>query len=715
MNRTPSMGSQPFFVHDSDYKMLVESVVDYAIFMLDSHGYIVTWSRGAERINGWSADEIIGRHFSTFYPQEDLDRGKPTWELKVAAEVGRFEDEDWRIRKDGSRFWANVVITALYDPSGELRGFAKVTRDLTERRKAAETAIELAREQTARALAEASEAQLRESHGREQALARRLEIILQGVADGITVQDRSGRLMYANDAAARLCGFPSAAGLLATPTQEIIERFEMLDESGAPLDPEMLPGRQALRGANPQPMLLLVREKSTGREWWSRIRSRAVLDDAGRPELAINIWHDVTAEHRERSTLSFLVQATSTLSESLDPERTLRSLADLLVPELADWCVIDLFERGAIRSVAIAHRDPERIALARALRERYPPDLDAPMGVPQVIRTGRSELYRQIPDEMLAATARDEEHLALVRQLQLRSVLVVPLSDRGRIFGAMSLVWAESAGSYDEGDLALAEELGRRAGIAIENARLYQEAQAAIARRDEFFSVASHELRTPLMTLEMHLTALLKYATDGRLFELSNETVIERLQKTRNQSLRLTQLVTELLDVSRITGGRILLEREQLDLVELSREIVDRFEAAAVQAGSSLELIAHRPIVGAWDRGRVEQVLTNLVENALKYGGRNPVTIELSHESPWARVSVHDRGIGIRPEDQSRIFERFERTDAARNYGGLGLGLWIVRQICEAHGGRVEVSSRPNEGSTFTVHLPIHPPDQSAQ
>ncbi len=495
--------------------------------------------------------------------------------------------------------------------------------------------------------------------------------------------------------------------MLAATSAEIIERFDVLDESGRPANFDMLPGRQALRGEHPKPVTLHVRERSTGREWWTRVQASPVFDVDGRPELAINIWHDVTSERSQQDALRFLVQATSTLSETLDLDQTLRALADLLVPGLADWCGIDLLEAGVIRSVAVAHRDADKIALARVLRERYPPKLEAPRGVPNVLKTGVSELYPEVTNEMLVAGARDEEYLRLVRELSLRSIMIVPLNLRGKIFGAMTLVFAESARRYRADDLALAEELGRRAGIAIENARLYREAQKAIARRDDFLSVASHELRTPLMTLELHLTALLQYATDGRLAQLAPDKVIDRFQKARKQSQRLAQLASELLDVSRMADDRLVLQRERFDLVALAQELVDRFETAAAHAGSTLQLIASAPVVGEWDKGRVDQIMTNLVENALKYGARRPIELRLSTEGARAVIEVRDHGIGVASEDLDRIFQRFERTEAARNLGGLGLGLWIVRQICEAHGGTVDVTSQPNEGSTFTVYLPV--------
>ena len=190
-----------------DYRLLVDSIADYAIFMLDVDGRVATWNLGAEKIKGYSADEIIGRHFSVFYAAADIASGRPERVLERARAAGRAEDEGLRARKDGSLFWANVVITALRDENGALRGFGKVTRDLTARRAAEENERELLREKTARAAAEAAERERRQSEERYRALSRRLEIVLEGVADGITVQDRTGRVIFANSAAARLCGF----------------------------------------------------------------------------------------------------------------------------------------------------------------------------------------------------------------------------------------------------------------------------------------------------------------------------------------------------------------------------------------------------------------------------------------------------------------------------------------------------------------------------
>lgn len=360
-------------------------MLDYAIFMLDTAGHIASWNAGAERMKGWRRDEIVGRHFSVFYPEQDVAANKPGFELETASRVGRFEDEGWRLRKDGTRFWANVVITALRDREGTLRGFAKVTRDFSERR---------ASEETARRLAE--------------------------------------------------------------------------------------------------------------------------------------------------------------------------------------------------------------------------------------------------------------------------------------------------------------ETAARRA------------AQEAIAVRDEFLSIAGHELKTPLTALLFHAESLAKSAP-----VLPGKDVADRAARMARNAQRLARLVDEMLDVSRIAAGRLTLEREEIDLAALAREMVSRVGGAAARAGSRIDLSAPERLVGSWDRLRIEQVLENLLTNAVKYGRGLPIDVRMEASGRVARLVVRDRGLGIAPEDQARIFERFERAVSSRHYGGLGLGLWIARQTVEAHGGRIRVRSKLDDGAEFTVDLPLGAGDRA--
>jgi PAS domain S-box-containing protein len=686
------------------FRLLVDRVDAYAIFMLDPQGRVTTWNTGAARLKGYSTAEILGRHISTFYTPEDVRDGKPFRALQVASSDGAYEEEGWRIRKDGTRFWASVVLTALYDERDQLRGFAKITRDFTERRAAEDTARRLIAEKAAREAVEAAHMQLQESEERYRRQSEQLSIILQGIADGVTVQGVDGRLVYANDAAARSTGFETAREMLETPVTELLARFELIDEAGQPFGGNRMPGRRALMGEESPQTILGYRERATGAERWSLVRANTVRDANGRPIFAVNIWHDITQSRRREQEARFMSEASGLLSSGLDYTRTLERVAQLAVPRLADWCAVDVLETDRLVSVAVTHVDPQKIELAKELRSRYPPDPHAPFGAPEVARTGKAELYAEIPDELLVSSARDAEHLRLSRALGLQSAMIVPLIARGRALGVITLVSAESRRRFGPADMALAEELGRRAGMAIDNSRLYRDAQEAVRVRDDFLSIAGHELKTPLAALQLQTGSLHRSVDKGNV--LDHEKLRDRLGKVVNQGRRLERLINDLLDVSRITSGRLRLELEEMDLTGLLSEIVGRYTDDDSHQGLEVRLDAPEAMPGRWDRLRLDQVITNLLSNAVKYGKGKPIEVALRRRGELAVVSVRDHGIGIDAEAQTRIFDRFERAVAGRHYGGFGLGLWIARQIVEAHRGRISVQSTPEVGSTFVVELP---------
>ncbi|MDX6672038.1 MAG: hypothetical protein QOI91_2401 [Solirubrobacteraceae bacterium] len=309
-----------------------------------------------------------------------------------------------------------------------------------------------------------------------------LRVILEGVADGVTAQDRSGRLVFANRAAVRAVGMSSAREMLDAPRNQVVQRFDILDEDGEPLPHDRLPGRRALRGETPEPTVVRYRSTDTGEERWSVVKATPIRDEAGEVDLAISIMEDVTERMRTQRAERFLSDSSKLLSTSLDYGTTLQRVADLAVVEIADWCGVDVVdERGRLDRVALAAADPERVALAQELRERYPPDPEADAGTHAVLRTGQSVLYPEVPEELLRRSAHDERHLELMRDLGLRSAMIVPMVARGRPLGVISFVASDPGRRYDQEDLALAEELGRRAAIAVDNARLYSE-RAYIAR-----------------------------------------------------------------------------------------------------------------------------------------------------------------------------------------------------------------------------------------
>ncbi len=394
----------------------------------------------------------------------------------------------------------------------------------------------------------------------------------------------------------------------------------------------------------------------------------------------------------------FLVRAGDVLGSSLDYHRTLREVARLAVPILADWAVVDIVDANGARRLAVAHVDPAKVELARGVTERYPFDPNAPAGAGEVLRSGRPHLYPEITDAMLRAAARDAGHHALLVELDLRSGMRVPLAVRGCVLGVMSF-FAQGTRRFGRDDLALAEELARRAAVAVDNARLYEEAQRAIRARDEFLSVASHELRTPLTALELQLGGLARRAAG------TDERTKNKLAVIARQVKRLEVLVENLLDVSRVMAGKLQLELDECDFAHVVEDVAARLTDSARKAGSALRLDLE-PCRGRWDRSRLDQVVSNLLSNAIKYGANAPVDVRLRCEAERAELRVRDHGIGVPLEDQARIFERFERAVSHRQFGGLGLGLWIARQIAEAHGGIIAVDSKPGAGAEFIVTLP---------
>ncbi|MCP3167833.1 AAA family ATPase [Myxococcus qinghaiensis] len=423
---------------------------------------------------------------------------------------------------------------------------------------------------------------------------------------------------------------------------------------------------------------------------------------------------------RERSehTARFLAAAGAALVESLDYATTLARVVQLAVPRFADWCLLDLVaEDGSPSRVEIAHADPAQAELAGRLKRftampggnrRHPP--------PKALVESQPVLLEDVSEAWMRAMALDEEHHRVLLDMRPRSVISVPLVARGRTLGILTFIVAQSGRRYDHADLAVAQDLAKRCALAMDNAALYRDAQDAIRLRDEFLSIASHELKTPLTPLQLQLHTLERRLPKLVTSEEGAAWLSERLGILRRQGMRLERLINELLDVSRISGGRLRLELERVDLSEVVAQIVTSFEDSGdlARSGSQVTASIGTPVMGWWDRLRLEQVITILLSNALKYGAGKPVNLSVSLNEFSAAVEVTDQGLGIEPQHQERIFGRFERAVSARQYGGLGLGLYIASQIVERMGGAIQVSSEPGKGSVFTVTLPLAGPDSSA-
>lgn len=412
---------------------------------------------------------------------------------------------------------------------------------------------------------------------------------------------------------------------------------------------------------------------------------------------------DITAQKVLEQNLAFLADASKILSSSLVYKRTLRNVARLAVPRIADWCVVDMLTGPAtVEQLVVAHVDPKKVRWAKELRKRDPVDLTRPNGLPNVLRTGRSEFYPIITDEMLVAGAKDARTLELARGLGLSSAMIVPLVGHGEVIGAITFVAAESGRHYTEADLSMAEELASRAALAIENSRLYGDSQKAVALRDDFISVASHELRTPVTSLKVY-TEVLQRQVDKR----GDEATSRALGKMNAQIDKLSALISDLLDVSKIESGKLALRPEHVDLGELVVEVVETIQATAVKHRIEVEGEAPKPV---WaDRDRIGQVLNNLLTNAIKYSPQaNQVLVRVGGRARGAFVEVEDFGIGMDEEHLNRIFDRFYRVSSPdeKTFPGLGIGLYVSNEIVRRHGGKMKVESTKGHGSIFRFTVP---------
>ncbi|MFY0571161.1 PAS domain S-box protein [Archangium lansingense] len=420
---------------------------------------------------------------------------------------------------------------------------------------------------------------------------------------------------------------------------------------------------------------------------------------------------DIT-ERRQREQLQrFLAETGVALAASLDYATTLSSLARLAVPTLADWCIVDLVdEDGSVRRLEVVVADPADAPLAEEARH-FPARLDGnPSNPPtKALREGRPVLVMDpgTDVERLLLQAHNEAHARVMAAIHPISLLAVPLVARGRTLGVLTfLTTARSGRRYAAVELEAAEDLARRAALSVDNARLYRDAQRAVRLRDEFLSIASHELKTPLTPLVLKLQVLTR-EIEARCEPALTQRLLGMLEVSRRQVRRLAELVDGLLDVSHLSAGRLRIEREAVDLTSLVREVTARFQLQAERSGSPFRLESVGAVVGQWDRLRLEQVISHLLSNAIKYGAGHPVTIRVQGTETRARLMVRDQGIGIEPDVLPRIFHKFERGVSERHYGGLGLGLYVTQQVLHAMGGTISAESTPGQGATFTVELPL--------
>ena len=612
------------------FETLVQEVKDYAIFMLDPDGIVQTWNDGARELKGYTEDEIVGQHFSTFYTGEDREDGRPERNLKKAAEEGRVEDEKWRVRKDGSRFWANVIITVLHDDDGELRGFAKVTRDMTERRE------------------------------REQQLQRERDLIEQMLETspvGITVVNSDGSTSRANERMAELLGIPTADMAEYTAGQ-----WDMYGADGEAFPMEERPASRVFERGEPVYDREVLIDAPDGQKRWLSINATPITDEQGDPEQALVTATDIT-ELKELAT-----RRKQELEERKKNLAAVQLATDLLAP--SDQLLDEVLQEF-VSSLSESFRFPEHTAVRIAI------------GDDEVATEGYQPLDRSI-----TASTRTTNDTPIMIDLVLRET---PPGDATEPFLA------------EEEELL--DTLVTLLRFHFEREEYIEQLQAETNRLEQFAYAASHDLQEPLRMISTYLRFL------ERDYESAfDEDGKDYLEFAIDGAERMREMIDGLLTYSRVkTQGEPF---ESVDLDDVLDDVLNDLQMRIAESNAEITTEPLPEVRG--DAGQLRQVFQNLLDNAIEYSEERP-RIQITSErrgSEWI-IAVHDDGIGIEPEQQEPIFEVFERLHSRDEHDGTGIGLALCERIVERHGGDIWVESEPGEGSTFSFTLPTASGDKS--
>jgi PAS domain S-box-containing protein len=535
------------------------------------------------------------------------------------------------------------------------------------------------------------------------ATARRLAAIVESSDDAIVSKDLNGMVLSWNQAAQRMFGY-TAEEMIGSSIRRIIPADRQSEEDTV---------LESIRAGRRVDHFETIRRSRDGKLVPVSLTISPIIDADGTVIGASKIARDISDRKRAEQQAAriaerdaFLAQATLTLASSLEHEDTLRMLARLTVPYLADYCAFDVVNpEGMVTRVAVAHVLPEKAELAEDVRARYD-DPDAPNSARFVMRTKSASFIQHITEDMLVTAARgDAQHLAGLRELGLISYLCVPIVAHERTLGAMTLATAESGRQFSDGDLRIAHDLATRAALAIDTAQTYQQLDSANRLKDEFLATLSHELRTPL-------NAVLGYARMLQSGAISQEKIPQALDVIDRNAGALAQIVEDVLDVSRIVLGKARLKMEPTDVAAVVEDAVATVRPAAEARGLKLKCsLGHGTASIIGDHSRLQQVVWNILSNAVKFTPRGGnVDVRVTQDDSHVEIIVTDTGIGFPPSFRPYVFERFRQAESGttRLHGGLGLGLAIARHIVEMHGGTIEAESRgENTGATFTVVLPL--------
>ncbi|MFN2603630.1 MAG: PAS domain S-box protein [Gemmatimonadaceae bacterium] len=661
---------------------IVDAALD-SIISMDHNGRITHFNRAAEKTFGYKSEDVIGKELADLLIPEELRAahraGVARFTLSSESRMLNHRVETWAQKADGTRFPVELAITRI--PLDGPPVFTGFVRDITARKKA--------------------EQATRDSEERYRGLAA-------ASVEGIIIHDK-GIVLDANPALGRLFGYElreilgqNAVDLLAAPESREMLIQEMQKKSSGPYE---VVGMR--KDGSRIDVEITARSLSYS---GSTVRVGAIRDITDRKraekqerELIHEQAARAAAENAEKRA-EFLSEASRVLSMSFDYHTTISQLAHLTVPVFADYCAVDVVEGQGFTRLGFAHSDPKR---EEEFKEKLtifrPEDVSPDHPVMRALTVGESDIRTHVDHERMRQLITNDEQFNVLRSLNPQSTMTVPMIASGKIVGALSLVSSHEEHQYTTEDLAIAEELGRRAALAVENARLFDEAQLATKARDDMLAIVAHDLRNPLNTIFMTSQFLLEIVPESE-----RPTEHKQLSILWRSAERMNRLIQDLLEVKRIEGGKLALETRVTDASSIINEAVEvlRPIAAASKLGLDCDIASDTPKVTA-DPPRIQQVLSNLVGNAIKFtpaGGQ--IILRARPGDKEACFVVADTGPGIAPDALPHIFGRLWQGNRA-DRRGIGLGLTIAKGIVEAHGGRIWVESQLGAGSSFYFTLPI--------
>ncbi len=699
-------------INDHLLQHMVDEVKDYAIFSMDAKGYIISWNAGAEQIKGYKREEIIGRHFSIFYTKDDTETNKPEQALNIAVREGSFEDTGWRVRKDGSKFLANVIITPLRDSNGTLLGFTKIIRDLTQQKNTEE----------------------------------KFKGLLESAPDGIIIVNNKGLIKMVNAQTERLFGFDRSEIVGKWVEYLIPDRFREIHHQhfqkyhadpkirpmgiglelfGKRKDGTEFPVEISLSPVKIDEEGLLVfasiRDISLQKKAQEEIKKlneeldKRIEERTAELKLSLNNEKKAREEaYRNQQKIVFLSKASAVLSYSLDYTKTLKELANSITPVIADWCIFhEIQSNGAVNPIIISHTDQRKIDLGYKLAHKFSVDKNIPKGLYKVIHNQKPLFFPSVTEKVLKAFTQDKEYLEILQDLRISSLMTVPLLIHEHVYGLMTLIIEGDRRKFNEEDLDLATEIARRASVAVENGRLYQQSQSLnaelenrVTRRtaqleatnkelESFSYSVSHDLRAPLRSIDGFSNIILKKYADHL-----DDTGKDYFMRVIHACQQMGQLIDDLLKLSRIT--RIEMKRELTDLSEIAKTIVDELQLSQPERKALFQI--QPGLIANIDRNLMEIALHNLLDNSWKYSKYQTITkIEFGMliRNDKKVYYIRDNGVGFDMKYSDKLFGAFQRLHGQTEFEGTGIGLATVQRIIRRHGGNIWAEAKVRREQFF--------------